>query len=1661
MASTRPQAPATTASADAAGSDAMRLGRAAMEQSLGNPRGVIENLEAIDLETPGFTEADRAAFLLGQAYLRIGSVDRFVALARRVSAWKRTSVYTQWLAYQLLIEQTQGAAPVPPARPARATAPSPDESETSAADSTTVEGATVPEMVGWGAADALAASLRLAQGDTVGALGLLSRVEERAEAPALKAYLRAVTQRLTGVDDEHALIELSSADTTTALGRDLAGAALVRRAALALARGVDARPLLEAVPSGSRYAARAQHLRGLIAIERGDTTGGVRMLEALAADSTYEGRREVELAIAAQALDEGRWDAAHDTYRRIDQDWTHRREVLERIRAGARFDELWTAWDRGSANADALFLDALPARLLADQLATASADLRSRGTLEAPALAEAPPPPDSLTAIPPPPADARRAVAAADARAEGARYELARVRRSAELERASLEDLRRYLALGVGHAARARDSVLVQVRLLDSLQSRLDGLDAELRAVRDHAKVGLAARAALVIARADQQRTWIESMRRLDLVVADSARNEAPPGMPSADSLTRAEETLARGIAGFAQRLSDGLPDLLDRSYQHAWRPHVIDRAASSRLEAHRLQAWADALGPSIQGAIAAAASSESLRALDARARQIAPWCDSLDHADQALRAQVARQAVEGAIAALDSEREAIDYGLAAALYARSVHLSRATPAEPDTADTSDVALATPVRHDSASAGAGAEELDDAETIGGRREAIAALQTFLGRHPASTNRGEMRFRLADLLLLDARQSFRERMAAYLKAQSAGRAAGMAVPVVDRAPALALYRKILAEDRDFAHLDAVLFNAGMLLADEGDPAADRFFQQLVDGYPESRYMQEATLRMGDLRFDQARFADAIPLYRRAANGTDPSLQAIALYKMGWAYFNEERLPEAADAFRAVLDVYETRHRGRINVDIEGEAEAYLVHALARSGGAEAFASHFDRVGPRPYERRVLRALGQHFRRYSLFDQAAAADQLYLRRYPLDPEALISAQRLPETYERWDRPALARQARLDVAPLFAPGSAWAAAQTSDSVRTAGAEFARASWRTVALDTHRAARTHGSADDWRETLRLYQLLIAHWPKDDETPAYELGSGEACARLGDYQAALRHDRVAADAGNDSLAAAALVHRVAVNDLWYESTRDTTRHGAQALGRDSLARAVLTAGDELRMRFPAHPAGGDVLWRQGNLAFAHGWLDTAAADFARLVARRPPDARAPQAAGLEADAWFRLGRFDAAGVAFETTLAIARRSGRADLEKRAAESIPVCYYRDAEALAARDSTAYQEQAQRFEQVAARWPSYEHAPLAEYRAGLAWLHAGKTREGVRALQKVISDFPRSDYVKDAHLEIARTWESSGDRAAAANAYVAFADRYPNDESAGSAWLKAAELDSAAGLTAKADTLRLAYLHRFPGDVETGMQILEGFARRDLAQVTPEHSVATLLPKGGAATDPTPSHLAEYLRLAKAHPELASPAVMAQVRFLEAEQAWKPYAAVRLVQPLQKSIPVKQRMLDSLVARYKRCVDLGASEWANAATFRIGQALIAFGEALEGSDRPADLQGDDRRAYDEVLLQQSQTFYDRGEGVWAELLRQKGATASDPWIAQARTLLWHRLGGRFYFRPEADYPLIAGAEPETKSEPHRKHGSAAAADSGATGTVHAQREEDRP
>ena len=167
--------------------------------------------------------------------------------------------------------------------------------------------------------------------------------------------------------------------------------------------------------------------------------------------------------------------------------------------------------------------------------------------------------------------------------------------------------------------------------------------------------------------------------------------------------------------------------------------------------------------------------------------------------------------------------------------------------------------------------------------------------------------------------------------------------------------------------------------------------------------------------------------------------------------------------------------------------------------------------------------------------------------------------------------------------------------------------------------------------------------------------------------------------------------------------------------------------------------------------------------------------------------------------------------------------------------------------------------------------------------------------------------------------------------------------------------------------------------------------------------------------------------------------MAQVRFLEGEEAYAAYAAAPLRLPLAPAIAAKQKKLDETMTCYKRSVDFGVDAWSNASTYRIGQALVAFGEALDRSERPADLQGGALVAYEDVLRGHSQALYDRGEAVWSDLLRQKGREAQeDEWITKAQNSLWRRLGGRFFYRPEVEFPTLSGTPPEKpRSEKERK------------------------
>lgn len=1550
-------------------------------------------LETIDIATTSsFAHADRAAFLLAAAYLELDDRDGFARVAARAGD-ANGSAYRQWIRYCDLVQRSQlGATPSP-----TATAP--------------------PAFPG---AVEMSASLLLEGGRASDALALLEQSQPASTLASVHLYLQALARRAGGGDPSRDWERLASLTPRNALESDLVGAALIQLAAARVAQERDAGDLLRRVPAASRYAADAAEMMASIATEKGDTATARALLSNTLVRDKKDSPRGVKLALADLALDNGFWHAALRYAESAEDSWIDEHEALTYLGNNAEGGDAWTVWENPSRWTDEIRLasDAILAHIAA--LASASTDLRTSPTLDpGPSFGETVWPSGIVPAVAwdstaalhryAPTADdwtrvsnaggARRRAHAALAQHE---MRIAEMRADSERRLAYLQDGRAQASATEAELARAASS-------LDSLLVRMNAALHQLELARDAAKRQVAVRSETMLRDLERDAIFSDALRHFWVDGPQRERPERfPAGFPPTTRVLSDERALIDDAHTYVSFFGRRATELIDSSYAHIWRPRLADDSHVLRAELGAELWKARHIVAVLDSTLAAAHHDPALARALARRDILASRVDSLIAVEKNVRSEVARSVAQRGRAKLDGEREAIDYRLIDASYELAVDAAFTT------APNADSLAITPLR----------------------ARAVERLRGFLQRYPNSVARGETRFRLADLELMHARDEFQAEMKRFLgQAPSAEQMSNRAMaPFVDYAPAVSLYRSILAEDPSFPHRDTVLFNLGMILSDDGQPEAAEYLTQLVQRYPHSPDAQEAWLRLGSDHFDREDYAGCVPFFVEAARGSDAAHTAIALYKLGWAHFEEDRFDEATDAFRRLIDHYAHNSDIAQQMDLRDEAEEYLVHSLARAGGAPAFKDYFATVGARDYESRVLLSLGHLMRSHSLYEEAVACDQLWLERYPQSADAMDVVDRMAETYKSWNKPDAAREAKLSAAARLLPGSAWWKANNDEKLHARAQSFAQGAYRESAAHQHQLARHSNDPTHWKAALGTYETYLQHWPAAADADRIHFVAGEAAARLQDYKSSLAHFGAAAKSDSAGLAVEAAWQHVAVTDTWYSSVPSTS----SKVRADSLGTVLLSSCKEFTRRYPSDPRCADVVWRGGNVAYAHGWYEDASTALLLFGDRFPVDARAPKAVRMAGDARYRRGEFDQAGTAYEKALALARTAKQDTLATSLQKAIPVCYFKHAEAVAKEKGN--DDAAPLFARIARDWPSFPYADLSLYRAGLGYAEKQSYADAAAQWEQLLIAYPKSEYARDATVQIAQAHEKSGNARAAADAYERFSRSYAADPDAPAALLKASELLAAAKDEAGAEKMRTLFLERFPGETETVMEIRANRAQKELAGVssgTGKLSALFAAPaKKGAKATPPASDLQAYLSLAKEHPELASPAIMAQVDYLTAEEAHAEYAGMKLTQPLPKSLEKKKAKLESTLELYNKCSSHGDAQYTRAAAHRIGQSLIEFGDALAASERPQDLSGDDLLAYDDVINQQSWEFYDRGEDVWSDLLTQTRSEKDDPggWIARTRDALWPRLAQKFLFQPSAEHPLVAAKPPaETGSK----------------------------
>jgi tetratricopeptide (TPR) repeat protein len=787
--------------------------------------------------------------------------------------------------------------------------------------------------------------------------------------------------------------------------------------------------------------------------------------------------------------------------------------------------------------------------------------------------------------------------------------------------------------------------------------------------------------------------------------------------------------------------------------------------------------------------------------------------------------------------------------------------------------------------------------------------------------------------------------------------------------LDTTDAIRLYSALLAAYPTGERNDAVLYQlARAYEADQQVEPALATLDRLVRTYPQSRHVDEAQFRRGEMLFSAQRWADAEQAYAAViAIGPRSEFYEQSLYKHGWALFKRGDGEAALGSFAKLLDrkAVDPKAPGQVaDLDRLSRPERELLEDTLRvsaitfsaedeARGVDAFlAKH----GEKPYAYLLYSTLGDLYVSQERWTDAANAYRAFSKRSPNHERAPGLQMQAIEAYRRGGFASLVLEGKREYVERYRLGSPFWAGRTADQLPQVASQL-KTNIKDLAAYHHAQGQATKQAGEYQEAARWYREFLQSFPNDAEAPATHYLLADSLFESRQYRAAAEeYERTAygyptgeksAEAGYAALVA-------------YGKEEDALPDGA---AKQEWHRQALASGVRFAQAFPAHPESTAVLVRT-----ARSYYDlrdyAKAIEVADLVLARGGAADVEQqrtAWTVVANGRFELGEFDRAEGAYLQVQALLAPSDpqRAAIDERVAASV----YKQAEARkAAGDAPGAVDD---FLRVAQLSPKSAIRATADYDAAALLLTMKEWPRAIEVLEGFRRDFPDSELQPDVTRKLAVAYLEAGRPGPAAAEFerIAAAPGESNDVQR-EALQQAAQLYEQSGDEAKAVVALEQYVQRFPQPFDASIE-----ARQKLADFAARRGDArrrsTLLAElvkadrdaGAARTDRS-----RFLA-AKAQLELAAPTRDA-------------FAAIRLTAPLKKSLAAKRAAMEAAVRAYTAADQYAIAEVSTAATFEIAELYRQLGADLMASERPKNLGAEELEQYDLLLEEQAFPFEEK-------------------------------------------------------------------------------------
>src|SRR5580692_5541516 len=314
-------------------------------------------------------------------------------------------------------------------------------------------------------------------------------------------------------------------------------------------------------------------------------------------------------------------------------------------------------------------------------------------------------------------------------------------------------------------------------------------------------------------------------------------------------------------------------------------------------------------------------------------------------------------------------------------------------------------------------------------------------------------------------------------------------------------AIHLYSALLKTYPKYERNDSVLYQLARAYELNAQPdKALATLDQLVANYPNSRYMDEAQFRRGEILFSNKAYVKSQAAYEAVIKvGSSSAFYNQSLYKHGWSLFKQGENERSLDSFAGVLDsvlvskrnpseMVELETLSRPNRELVEDTFRVMGITFSYLDGPKSIDEFVKHRKPRPYSYLLYARLGDLYIEKERYTDAADAYRAFVSQDRNNEKAPLLQMQAIEAYSKGGFPQLVLQGKKEFVEDYSYGTAFWRNRTPEGEPKVVAEL-KVNLKDVAQYYHAQAQKSKSVADYQEAAKWYRSYLTSFPDDPDS--------------------------------------------------------------------------------------------------------------------------------------------------------------------------------------------------------------------------------------------------------------------------------------------------------------------------------------------------------------------------------------------------------------------------------------------------------------------------------------------------------------------------------------------------------------------------------------------